>query len=350
MTRTAIRLVSCGAFVCLAAAVTLAQTSTTSATKKFQVIAVDGNRLVVKLPEGTRELTVPDDFRFNVDGKMLSVQELKPGMAGSATITTKTTVTPVTVTEVKNGTVMKNLGTSIVVRTDTGMKMFSQADIDKRGIKIFREGKLAEISDFRENDKLTATIVTTKPPRVVTEKEVNATLAKSGGGAGHARGRASGRRCDGGAFDASSAVPQRGGDFGCCSEEAAQDRQLPAGSRARGPRVGRCGVGPHCQAASRDSLTGSLIDAGTALVSGMGAVRAPFAAEQCDVQVTRRVVRRLWIERVSRRRPSDGVDRMSREHTACRSAHGSPREAQGWLRAALQTGVILGLVLAHDMR
>ena len=47
----------------------VAQTTTTSETKKFQVISVDGNQLVVKLPEGTRELTVPDDFRFNVDGK-----------------------------------------------------------------------------------------------------------------------------------------------------------------------------------------------------------------------------------------------------------------------------------------
>ena len=90
---------------------------TTTETKKFQVIAVDGNQLVVRLPEGTRELTVPDDFRFNVDGKMLSVHELKPGMAGTATITTKTTVTPVTVTEVKNGTVMKASGSSIIVST-----------------------------------------------------------------------------------------------------------------------------------------------------------------------------------------------------------------------------------------
>ena len=74
---------------------TSAQQTTTTETKKFQVIAVDGNQLVVKVPEGTRELTVPDDFRFNVDGKMLSVHELKPGMAGTATITTKTTmVTP----------------------------------------------------------------------------------------------------------------------------------------------------------------------------------------------------------------------------------------------------------------
>ena len=157
--------------------------------QEVPVLAVDGNTLVVRLPEGTRELTVADDFRFNVDGKILSVQELKSGMTGTATITTKTTVTPVTVTEVKNGTVMQNLGTSIIVRTDTGMKMFSQADIDKRGIKIYRDGKVAEISDFRANDRLTATIVTTKPPRVMTEKEVTATLAKSGGGAG------GGRRC-----------------------------------------------------------------------------------------------------------------------------------------------------------
>jgi len=184
MTSATIRLVMCGALVCLTAGAAQAQTTTSSSeTKKFQVISVDGNVLVVKLPEGTREMAVADDFRFTVDGKQLSVHELKPGMSGTATVTTKTTTTPVVVTEVKNGTVMQNMGTSILVRTEDGMKMFSQADIDKRGIKIWRDGKLAEISDFRANDKLTATIVTTKPPQVMTEKEVQATLAKSGGAA-----------------------------------------------------------------------------------------------------------------------------------------------------------------------
>jgi len=181
MTRAAIRFVLCGALVCLTAAVTFAQTATTTTeTKKFQIIAVDGNQLVVKLPEGTRELTVPDDFRFNIDGKMLSVHELKPGMSGTANITTKTTVVPVTVTEVKDGIVTKALGTSIIVATDGGYKMFSQSDIDKRGVKIMRSGKPAQISDFRENDRLTATIITSKPPRVMTQKEVSATLAASG--------------------------------------------------------------------------------------------------------------------------------------------------------------------------
>src|SRR6478736_2201991 len=101
MTRSVIRFGLSMALVCLTAALALAQqTSTTAATKKFEVIAVNGNKLVVKLPEGTKELTVPDDFRFNIDGKMMSVRELQPGMAGTATITTKTTVVPVTVTEV----------------------------------------------------------------------------------------------------------------------------------------------------------------------------------------------------------------------------------------------------------
>ena len=183
MTRAASRFVISGALVCLTAGVTAAQTATTSETKTFQVIAVDGSQLVVRLPEGTRELTVPADFRFTVDGKALSVQELKPGMAGTATITTRTTVTPVTVTEVKNGTVTKAVGTSIIVATDGGYKMFSQSDIDKRGIRIMREGQPAQISDFRENDRITATIITPKPPRVMTEKEVNATLARATPGA-----------------------------------------------------------------------------------------------------------------------------------------------------------------------
>jgi hypothetical protein len=153
------------------------QTTSSSETKTFEVLAVDGNQLIVSLPEGTRELAVPDDFRFNVDGQSLSLRELKVGMKGTATITTRTTVTPVTVTEVKNGTVMQTTGSTIVVRTDNDVKRFAQTDIDKRGVKIMRDGKPAQLSDFREGDRLTATIVTTKPPQVLTEKEVQATLA-----------------------------------------------------------------------------------------------------------------------------------------------------------------------------
>jgi hypothetical protein len=173
-------LLTVGTLACLAGGASAQQTTTATETKKFEVIAVDGSQLVVRLPEGTREMTVPDDFRFTVDGRQMSVHELKPGMKGTATITTRTTVTPVTVTEVRNGTVMQASGASIVVRTDEGIRMFTQGDVDKRGVRIVRNGQPASISDFRSGDTLTATIVTTKPPQVVTEKDVQATLARGG--------------------------------------------------------------------------------------------------------------------------------------------------------------------------
>jgi hypothetical protein len=167
------------AMLCAVAALASAQgTTTTTQTKTFEVVAVKGNDLVVKLPEGTRELMVPADTKFTVDGKPMMVSDLKPGMKGTATITTKTTMIPVSVTEVKNGTVQDVTGSSMLVRTDEGFKSFTQGDVDKRGVKIFRDGQPAEISDFHKGDILTATIVTSKPPKIVTEKQVNAMLAK----------------------------------------------------------------------------------------------------------------------------------------------------------------------------
>jgi hypothetical protein len=169
-----------GTLVCLWTVSASAQTtSSATETKAFEVIAVEGNTLVVRLPEGTREITVPDDFRFMIDGKPMSVRELKPGMKGTAQITTKTTVTPVTVTEVKSGQVVLKSGNTLIVRTDNDVKAFTQDEVDKRGVRLMRSGKPATLADFREGDQLTATIITSKPPRVVTEKEVQAMLAKA---------------------------------------------------------------------------------------------------------------------------------------------------------------------------
>jgi hypothetical protein len=166
-----------GLMMCLTAAVALAQsTSTSTETREFEVIAVDGNDLVVRTAEGTRELKVPDDFRFTVDGTPVSVHELKAGMKGTATITTRTTMAPVTVTEVRNGTVAQVAASTIVVRTDEGLKSFTQSEVDKRGVKIIRDGKPAQLSDFRVGDTLSATIITSLPPATVTEREVQASL------------------------------------------------------------------------------------------------------------------------------------------------------------------------------
>ena len=151
------------------------QTKTTE-TRKFTIISVDGNKVVVREPTGTRELTVPADFNLTVDGKRVGVADLRPGMSGTATITTTTTVTPVTVTEVKGGEVVRATGNSLLVRTPEGFRMFSPGDVTKRNVTIMRDGKPIDFAGLRTGDRLTATIVTEKPPQVLTEREVNATL------------------------------------------------------------------------------------------------------------------------------------------------------------------------------
>src|SRR5262245_35778275 len=148
MQRTVIRIgaVSTAILLGLSLGVAAAQsTATTTQTKKFTVISVDGNQLVVRLPEGTREITVPEDFRFTVNGQQMSVHELKPGMSGTATITTTTTVKPVTVTQVKEGTVQQVVGSTIIVRTAEGLKMFTQGDVDKRNVTIMKDRKPVQL-------------------------------------------------------------------------------------------------------------------------------------------------------------------------------------------------------------
>ena len=159
-------------------AVAFAQTTTTE-TKSFEVISVEGNKVVLKGAEGTKELTVPADFRFNVQGKMLPVSDLKPGMKGTATITTKTTTKPVTVTEVKNGEVLKISGGAVLVRTAEGVRKFTQGEVDKRNVTIVREGEPVQLAELREGDRLTAKIVTAGPPEILTEREVQAAVTSS---------------------------------------------------------------------------------------------------------------------------------------------------------------------------
>jgi LPXTG-motif cell wall-anchored protein len=127
-------------------------------------------------------------------------------MKGTATITTKTTVIPVTVTEVKNGEVVQASGSTLLVRTDQGFKQFTEGDVEKRGIKIVKDGAPAQFSDFHSGDRLTATIVTSHPPKVMTQQQVNATLAKAAPASGAAAGAPAASRSTSGAAPAPAAA------------------------------------------------------------------------------------------------------------------------------------------------
>src|SRR6185295_8816106 len=163
------------------AGASLAQTTSKADVRNFEVISVDGNRLVVRDERGTNELTVPPDFRFTVNGKKMSVSELKPGMKGTATVTTKTTVTPVFVTQVKDGVVLKAGPSTGEIRDDQGVRRrFTQDQLDQRGMQIIKDGKVIRVGQLREGDTFTAVLVTKAEPVVVTEKDVQATTVAQG--------------------------------------------------------------------------------------------------------------------------------------------------------------------------
>ena len=156
----------------------LAQTKTTMDVRNFEVIAVDGNNLVVRDERGTNIYTVPDDFRFTVNGKPMAAKELKPGMKGQATVTTKTTINPVTITDVREATVVSTTATSMLVRGSDGMqRRFTQADLDKRGVEMIKDGKVVRISQLAPGDQLSAQIITREPPTF--ERAVDVKLAEA---------------------------------------------------------------------------------------------------------------------------------------------------------------------------
>ena len=164
-------------FVAGAASAQVTSTTQTAEVIRFEVISVDGNTVVVRDQTGAREVTVPDDFRFTVDGKPMSVHELTPGMKGTAKVTTTTTVRPVYVTTIKKGTVVKRVRDTVYVKTEDGStRKFTKDELAQRGIEVIMDGKPVRLADLKGGDKLTATIVTSAPPEVLTAKDVQAVL------------------------------------------------------------------------------------------------------------------------------------------------------------------------------
>jgi hypothetical protein len=164
----------------LGAGASRAQTETSVDVRNFEVLAVDGNRVIIRDQRGTQTLTVPDDFRFKIDGQQMSAKELKPGMKGQATVTTKTTITPVTVTEIREASVVSTAGLSVTIRGADGVRRrFTQSELDKRGMEMIKDGRLVRVTQLNPGDLVTATIITNEPPTVVTETEVDVKLAQA---------------------------------------------------------------------------------------------------------------------------------------------------------------------------
>ena len=146
-----------------------AQTSTTEI-KKGVVVHVYGDNLVVRGQDGVvKEYDVPAGFQFNIDGKTMSIADLKPGMILTSTVTHTQTPHVVQTTTIKNGRVLKVVGSTVIVRMKDGeVKKFTKVPAD---VKLTSNGDLIMINELREGMELTATIVH-ESVTIVDEKDI----------------------------------------------------------------------------------------------------------------------------------------------------------------------------------
>jgi LPXTG-motif cell wall-anchored protein len=147
--------------------------------KNGTILAVDGNRVVIRGPEGVKEYIVSDDVQFNMGGKMLSVHDLKPGMPIAAKITTTQKPLQMTSTEIREAKVLHSIGSAFAVRTSDGQtKKFTAKDIEKRHIVIYKDGKQISPYDLKKGDNITATVVTEEEPQIITSQELELFVAQ----------------------------------------------------------------------------------------------------------------------------------------------------------------------------
>ena len=138
--------------------------------KNAEVIHVSGHDMVLELENGKFELlTLPPDFKFNIDGKHLSVHELKPGTKLTQEIHTVSTPQEVTTLRTVNGKVWHLNGRHLILSFPDGEnKMYAVPD----GIAFNINGEEKTVFDLRKGMEINATVVRVEPQQMVATHTV----------------------------------------------------------------------------------------------------------------------------------------------------------------------------------
>ncbi len=159
MTRT-LKLATLLVLVC-AASVAVAQSSSEVIVHKTgTVIAKYDGKVAVQMDDGSiREFKPAPGKTIMVDGVTTTYETLKVGTVLGADFVKTETTTPVKVTTIKNGKLMKVVGNTIMVQHSDGT--YKKHTVPA-GVKLLVDGKEVAVQDLREGMNLTATIVSVK--------------------------------------------------------------------------------------------------------------------------------------------------------------------------------------------
>jgi LPXTG-motif cell wall-anchored protein len=178
----------CLAFAVATVAQVQTQTTTTSgpATKTLviengEVVAVEGNNLFVKMSDGTlRDFpNVPASARVDVDGKQLSVHELRPGMRLQRATVVSTTPQVVTTIQTVTGKVWHVTPPLRVILTLENNE--NQAFMIPDGQKFMVDGRETDAWGLKKGMNVTATKITETPFTSVSQHtQVTGTIPAGG--------------------------------------------------------------------------------------------------------------------------------------------------------------------------
>jgi hypothetical protein len=124
---------------------------------------VDGNDLIVKLPDGSLRHfpNVPESARATVDGKQVGIHDLKPGMILERTITTTTTPKTITTVQTVTGKVWHvNPPSSVILSLDDGT---NQSFKIPKGQKFNVDGQMVDAWGLKKGMRVSATKIVEVP-------------------------------------------------------------------------------------------------------------------------------------------------------------------------------------------
>jgi hypothetical protein len=160
-------LIAVAVALCVAGAA-FAQAKTEVVHRSGTVLAKYDGKVVVKMDDGSvREFTPKPGKTIMVDGKETGYADLKVGTVLTADFVKTATTVPVKTTEIRNATVVKVAGSTLIVRGEDGYKSHTIP----AGFKFLVDGKEVGIDQLTPGMRLTATIVSTST-KTVSESEI----------------------------------------------------------------------------------------------------------------------------------------------------------------------------------
>jgi hypothetical protein len=139
-----------------------------------EIVVISGNTVIIRDAQGAHKYTMLPESKLMVDGKELTVRELKPGMR--VTSVPSGAGETVIVTPVHEGKVLEVSGNNLLVRDQEGVKRY----IVDPDFKFVVDGKEAPVTSLRPGMVLTSMIVTKASPTLeVAVAAADAAAAKA---------------------------------------------------------------------------------------------------------------------------------------------------------------------------